>query len=48
MGGHLIEVTMEEGTAFADLTGEFEMQLPETIISSDLADPEKEIAKVEK
>lgn len=48
MGGHLIEVAMEEGTAFADLTAEFKVELPETIDSSDLADPEKEIEKVEK
>ena len=48
MGGHLIEVTMEEGTAFADLTPEFVMKIPETVISADMDDPEKEIEKVEK
>jgi acetolactate decarboxylase len=48
MGGHLIEVTMEEGTAFADLTSEFVMKIPETVISADMDDPEKEIEKVEK
>lgn len=48
MGGHLIEVTMEEGTAFSDITSEFSMMVPESIVSADLADPKKEIEKVEK
>jgi len=48
MGGHLLEVSFDQGYAYADITADFKMEIPEDINSAELLDPEAEIEKVEK
>lgn len=47
-GGHLLDIRFDKASAYADVTGSFDMDLSQLSVSGSISDVQKEIDKVEK